>query len=164
MIFESKTFYIDFVEKKDLKNIVDVYNTNKNFLVNHMDANKITYEWLLEELGSMKKADFYSCKVIEKSSEKLIGVIDFKTGEETYLSLLMIHNDYKGKGFGKLIYQTLEKYISSIGSKCIRIDVVTNYDDTVVDFWARNGFYKVKPIELNWTGKILPAMIMKKNI
>jgi len=59
---------------------------------------------MLEELESMKKANFYSCKIIEKSSGKIIGIIDFKIGEETYLSLLMLHNDYKNKGFGKLNY------------------------------------------------------------
>ncbi|WP_268064106.1 hypothetical protein [Clostridium sp. CF011] len=41
----------------------------------------------------------------------------------------------------------------------MRIDVVTNYDDTVLDFWVKNGFDKFKDVELNWTGKILPALL-----
>ncbi|MBZ9637485.1 GNAT family N-acetyltransferase [Clostridium sp. FP1] len=162
MIFQSKGFYIDLVQNKDLKDIVEVYNSNKYFLTNHMDTDIIKYEWILEELASMKKADFYSCKVVEKSPGKIIGIIDFKIGEETYLSLLMIHNDYKNKGFGRLIYQALEEYITSVKSKCMRIDVVINYDDSVLKFWVKNGFSKIKDIELNWTGKILPAIIMKK--
>ncbi|MCB2300075.1 GNAT family N-acetyltransferase [Clostridium tagluense] len=162
MIFQSKGFYIDLVQNKDLKDIVEVYNSNKYFLINHMDMDIIKYEWIVEELESMKKADFYSCKVVEKSSGKIIGIIDFKIGEETYLSLLLIHNDYKNKGFGRLIYKALEEYITSVKSKCIRIDVVINYDDSVLKFWVKNGFSKIKDIELNWTGKILPAIIMKK--
>ena len=63
-----------------------------------MDVDNINYEWLFGELESMKKVGFYSYKVVEKSSDKIIGVIDFKIGEETYLSLLMINNNYANKG------------------------------------------------------------------
>ena len=162
MIFQSKDFYIDLVHNKDLKDIVEVYNSNKYFLINHMDTDNVKYEWVLEELESMKRNNFYSCKVVEKSSGKIIGVVDFKIGEETYVSLIMIHNDYKNKGFGKLIYEALEEYVKSFNSKCMRVDVVINYDDTVLNFWVRNGFIIIKDIELNWTGKILPAVIMRK--
>lgn len=164
MVFESDDFSIDLVEDRDLNAIVDVYNSNKKFLVNHMETDKVTYEWVLEEYESMKKAGFCSCKVLEKSSGKIIGFIDFKTGEETYLSLLMIHHAYKHKGFGKSVYGALEEYVKSLKSRCMRIDVVTHYDDTVLDFWVRNGFKKCKDIALNWTGKILPAVMMKKNL
>jgi len=74
----------------------------------------------------------------------------------------MIHKDYANKGFGKLIYQALEQYVKSKNSDHLRIDVVINYDDNVLKFWAKNGFNKIKEVELNWTGKILPAVIMKK--
>lgn len=97
----------------------------------------------------MKEIGFYSCKIVEISSEKIMGVIDFKVGEETYLSLLMIHNDFKSKGFGKLILQAFEEYVKSLKSKCIRIDVVTNYENSALDFWIKNGFIKFKNVELN---------------
>ncbi|WP_027624516.1 GNAT family N-acetyltransferase [Clostridium lundense] len=164
MIFQSEAFDVDLVENKDINEIVQVYNSNKNFLRNHIGSNKVTDEWMLEELESMKKLNFYSCKVVQKSSNRIIGIIDFKIGKETYLSLLMIHNDYKNKGCGKLIYQALEEYAKSLQSECIRIDVVTNYDENVLNFWIRNGFYKLKNVELNWSGKNLPAVIMKKSI
>lgn len=164
MIFEEKAFYVDLIKNDDLNDIVQVYNSNKHFLVNHMGKCEITYEWIFQELESMRKINFSSCKVVEKISGKIIGIIDFKIDKETYLSLLMLHNDYKNKGFGKVIYKSLEEYAKSLGSQCIRIDVVTNYDTAVLDFWTRNGFNKLKDVELNWTGKILPAIVMKKNI
>ncbi|MBU3183626.1 GNAT family N-acetyltransferase [Clostridium estertheticum] len=164
MIFKLKDFCIDFVEDKDINAIVEVYNSNKYFLINHVGRDKVRYEWVLEELENMRKADFYSCKVVEKSSGKIMGIIDFKIGEETYLSLLMIYDNYKNKGLGKLIYHALEEYAKEVKSKCMRIDVVTNYDNAVLNFWIKNGFYKIKDVELEWTGKILPAVIMKKNI
>ena len=164
MFFQSKGFYVDLVENKDLNEVVKVYNSNKHFLVNHMDKEKITNECINQELESMKEVGFYSCKIVEISSEKIIGVMDFKVGEETYLSLLMIHNDFKSKGFGKLIFQAFEGYAKSLKSKCIRIDVVTNYENSVLDFWIENGFIKFKDVELNWTGKVLPAVTMKKGL
>lgn len=164
MIFVTKEFYIDTIGDKDLNKIVEVYNSNRNFLRNHMDVDSITYEWMVEELDSMKNAGFLSCKIVEKQTDKLIGVLDFKIDEETYLSLLMIHSDYKNKGYGKLVYQALEKHAKSEKSMRIRIDVVTNYDKTVLDFWSRNGFVKYNDITLNWTGKTLPAVILKKEL
>jgi GNAT superfamily N-acetyltransferase len=164
MIFETEGFYIDLVENADVNDVVEVYNSNRNFLQNHVGTDKITKEWILDEIESMRKVDFYSCKIVEKNSGKLIGIIDFKVGEETYLSILMLHKDYKKKGLGALIYQALEEYAKSEKSKGMRIDVVTNYDDAVLDFWMKNGFEKIKEIELNWTGKILPAVVMKKNL
>lgn len=164
MLFEAKGFHVDLVENKDLNEVVEVYNSNKHFLVNHMDKEKITNEWILQELESMKEVGFYSCKIVEISSGKLIGIIDFKVGEETYLSLFMIHNFFKNKGLGELIFQAFEGYAKSLKSECIRIDVATNYNNSVINFWIKNGFIKFKDVELNWTGKVLPAVIMKKSL
>lgn len=164
MVFETKDFYVDLIENKDIDSVAEVYNSNRTFLIRHMDKEKITNEWVLQEIETMKEIGFYSCKIVEISSGKIIGVIDFKIEQETYLSLLIIHNDFKSKGLGKLIYQAFEEYAQSLKSKRIRIDVVTNYDNFVLDFWINNGFVKYKDVELNWTGKTLPAVIMKKNL
>lgn len=59
----------------------------------------------------MRKSEFCSCKVVEKPSGEIIGLIDFRIGEESYLSLLMIHNDYANRGFGKQIYKAFEEYV-----------------------------------------------------
>lgn len=33
MVFKSKGFYVDFVENEDLDEIIEVYNSNKHFLI-----------------------------------------------------------------------------------------------------------------------------------
>lgn len=162
MFFELKDFFIDLVEYKDLDEIAEVYNSNKQFLKSHMNRERVTNEWILQELESMKKVGFYSCKIVETKSGEIIGVIDFKPGEEVYLSLLMLKDNFKGKGFGNLIFQAFEEYAKSQKSKSIRIDVVTDYDNSVLDFWINNGFVRIKDTELNWTEKTLPAVIMRK--
>lgn len=44
----------------------------------------------------------------------------------------------------------------------MRIDVVTGYDDRVLDFWLRNGFQVIEDVTLEWNGATLPAVVMKK--
>ncbi|WP_081712156.1 GNAT family N-acetyltransferase [[Clostridium] dakarense] len=160
--FEFDDFYIDLVDNKDLTDIVDIYNSNKLFLINHVGNENVTLEWVARELDIMKNEGFYSCKVIQKKSNSTVGLIDFKLDKETYLSILMINNKYRGNGIGTIIYESLESYIKSFGSTSIRIDVVENYDKHVFDFWIKNGFKSMENITLNWNGKILPAIIMKK--
>ncbi len=164
MFFELKDFCVDLVEYKDLDEIAEVYNSNKQFLKSHMNREKVTNEWILQELETMKEVGFYPCKIVETMSGEIIGIIDFKLGEEAYLSLLMLKDNFKGKGFGNMIFQAFEEYVKSQKSKSIRIDVVTNYDNSVIDFWINNSFVKVEDIELNWTEKILPAVVMRKYI
>ena len=117
MFFQSNGYCVDLVRHEDLNKVVEVYNSNSKFLVGHMDKEKVTEEWVLEEQKSMKEVGFYSCKIVENSSSKIIGVMDFKVGRETYLSLLMLHNDFRGKGFGKFIFQVFEEYVKKILKK-----------------------------------------------
>lgn len=162
--FESNDFYIDLIEIKDLKDIVNIYNSNKTFLKSHIGRENITANWVCDELNTMKKEGFYSCKVVQKSLNKIVGLIDFKVDKETYLSLLMIDSNLKGLGIGTNIYKLLEKYIKSCNSTSLRIDVVINYDKNVLNFWIKNGFKRIENITLNWNEQVLPAVVMKKEV
>jgi len=130
--------------------------------LSHMSKEEVESEWMLEEFESMKRIGFHCCKIVNINTGKIVGVLDFKIDKETYLSLLMIHTDHKNKGLGNSIYQAFEKYVLSQNSKSIKIDVVTEYDNAVLDFWIRKGFIVYENIELNWTGKILSAVTLKK--
>jgi len=162
MLFQTKDFYVDIIENKDLNEIVGIYNSNKRFLLSHMNMGNVIEQWALEEIESMKEVGFHSCKIVDILSGKIIGIIDFKISEETYLSLFMIHENFKCRGYGKLILHAFEEYAKILKSKSIRIDIVTNYDSSVFDFWVKNKFVKFEEVELNWAGKSLPAVTMKK--
>lgn len=164
MFFETKRLYVDSIEKDNLVGILDVYNSNINFLQAHMSKKSVDADWIKEEIKNTKESGFYTCKIVLKETEKIIGLIDFSLKKECYLSLIMIHNDYKKMGYGKEIYLGFENLLKSKKCKSIRIDVVTNYDNKVLEFWKSNGFHVIDNIELNWTGKVLPAAVMKKEI
>ena len=162
MLFETEHVYIVEVQPTDVQDIVAVYNSNKDFIQHHMGTDHVTPVWVQNEWEAMKESGFLSCKAVEKESGNLIGILDCKVGEETYLSLLMIHGGAQKRGLGREIYDAFEEYARSAHSRSIRLDVVTGYSEHVVKFWIQRGFVKDRDIELNWSGVILPAIVMKK--
>lgn len=164
MIYQIKDYVMDLMLEEDLEEILNIYNSNVQFLLNHMDRDMVTIDWIHKEFREMIDIGFKSFKVVEKNTNRIIGIIDYKIDKETYLSLLMIHNDFKYRGIGKLIYKAFEEHCIAMKSSSIRIDVVNDYDSVVYDFWIKNGFSIFEEIEINWTGKVLPAVVMKKSI
>ncbi len=162
MLFESEDLYVDDITESDISGVVQVYNSNTKFLTKHMRIDSITPRWVSDELESMRKVGFTSCKVTEKDTDKIVGIIDFQADVESYLSLLMVDSDYANRGFGKQIYKAFEEYIKSQGNRRIKLDVVTGYSDKVLNFWIGNGFHKSEEISLNWNGVILSAVTMIK--
>jgi len=163
MVFESSNYIIDFVKEPDHEAILNIYNSNTKFLKHHMDREAVDQEWLLEELQTMKEAHFVSCKITSKTSKEIVGFLDFKIRLETYLSLLMIDNDNKGQGIGTEVYKAFEAFVFK-QSKTLRIDVISNYDKSVIAFWEKQGFEITDRIKLNWNEKVLPAVVMKKHL
>ncbi len=163
MVFESSNYIVDFVKEPDHEAILNIYNSNAKFLKHHMDRDAVDQEWLLEELQTMKEAHFVSCKITSKKSKEIVGFLDFKIRLETYLSLLMIHDDFKGKGIGSEVYNAFEAFVLN-QSKTLRIDVVTDYDKFILTFWEKQGFEITDRIKLNWNEKVLPAVVMKKHL
>ena len=165
MLFEEKDFVVDVLNIDDLLEVTNIYNSNKNFLKYHMDKESITYDWLLENINEMKFANFSPCKIIDKSSNKILGIIYFKISKETYLSLLMFHKDYTYKGLGTIVFRSFEKYLKSNDKcSCISVDVITSYPDNTLNFWIKNGFTPFKNIELDWNEGPLSATLLKKDL
>lgn len=161
MIFKSGKYEVDSIEKYDIKDIVEIYNSNRKFLKSHMNVDSVDIEWAEKEIQEMKEAGFQSVKIVDAEILKTVGFIDFKTSKEAYLSLMMIHGELKGKGIGKSVCRELEKHLLSEGCESIRIDVVTGYDDSVLEFWKKNGFEKTEDIRLNWNGNQLSAYTLQ---
>lgn len=164
MLFETDDTYIDAAGPEDVNSIVEIYNSNRGFLMAHMARELVDTKWVEDEIETMKEIGFLSCKVVHKASNAVIGVLDFAVKEESYLSLLMLHADYRKLGFGTEVYQGFEYFAKAHKSIRIRIDVVTSNDMNVLDFWVSKGFCITENVELNWSGKTLPAVTMRKDI
>ncbi|MCC5911286.1 MAG: GNAT family N-acetyltransferase [Clostridiaceae bacterium] len=152
------------IKNEDLQEIKEVYNSNPKFLFAHMDKDKIDIEWCIKEQEEMKEMNFKTLIIKAKVSGRIIGFIDYCLKEESYLSLLMLHSQYKNKGYGKEIYKAFEDYLKERKVRNIRIDVVYDYDETVLEFWEKRGFSRKEKIQLQWTDKTLDAIVMKKSL
>ncbi|WP_051569106.1 GNAT family N-acetyltransferase [Alkaliphilus transvaalensis] len=164
MILKTENFTISEATKEDEKGILDVYNSNQLFLLSHMGRKEVSLEWLKQEHEEMKEMNFKTLIVKENFNDTVIGFIDFCPIEECYLSLLMVHNLYRSKGLGKEIYEEFENYIRMKKLKCIRIDVVYNYNKEVLHFWINRGFNEIEKTQLKWSHNLLDAIVMKKRL
>mgnify|MGYP000954067909 CR=1 FL=1 len=71
--------------------------------------------------------------VEENKSNNIIGFIDIDFTDECYLSLLMVHEAFRSRGYGKEIYDEIENYSRKQNLKGIRIDVACDYNGVCQD-------------------------------
>lgn len=160
---EMDNYIFSKMELNDINKIVEIYNSNVVFLMAHMGISNISKEFILNEINEMKNVGFTS-SIIKDNKGEIIGVCDFKIEKEAYLSLLMIHSKFKGKGLGKDIYNHLERVLKSNSVKRVRIDVVYDYEENVLGFWEKQGFVSKEKVELEWSGYKSNAIKMHKSI
>ena len=151
------------IQVEDISQLLDIYNSNTEFLSHHLGRERIDSHWLLKELEDMRISNFRSLGVVDKESNKLIGHFDFKVAEEAYLSLFMLDKSYQKSGIGSYLYKLFEQEILE-KSHSVRIDVVKGYNHKVKDFWLKQGFTVDQEIDLEWNGNTLKADIMRKNL
>lgn len=156
-------YIINTVDQNDIGKIIDIYNSNKTFLENHVGISKVSKDFIVNEIKEMKNIGFSSL-VIKNNEGNIVGICDFKIGDEVYLSLLMIDSNLKGNGLGRIIYNQLEKIFKTKNSKIIRIDVVYDYEENALGFWEKQGFVPSEEIQLEWNGYKSKAIKMYKNI
>lgn len=159
-----KRWKIRKIEKQDYKAVVDIYNSNPSFLCHHLGMDSVDVQFISKEVISMNEIGFSSCAVIEETSGRIVGTLDFRYGDESYLSLLMLGTEYQKRGIGREVYNFFEILAKEKGSLSIRIDVVNDYPDNVVAFWEKLGFEKCEPVQLNWGNKVSSAIVMRKQI
>lgn len=152
----------DMATKNDIDKILEIYNSNPDFLEKHLGTARVSKKFIANEMQEMKKIGFRSF-VIKNSEGNTVGICDFKIAEEVYLSLLMIDAKQKRNGLGSRIYSQLEQLFQSEGADRIRIDVVY-YEDNVVAFWKKQGFIPCEKIRLEWNGHQSNAIKMIKTI
>ncbi len=153
------------VTEKNINNIVKVYNSNIKFLKNHLGGEVVDENFIRTEIAQMKLSNFTSACIVDFESDEAVGVIDYKLGvEEVYLSILMLDRSLQGRGLGRSLYSHFESLMKAQKQNLIRIDVVNDYEDTLVSFWESLGFVSNEEIELEWKDKKSKAVVMRKKL
>ncbi|ONI39504.1 hypothetical protein AN639_01530 [Candidatus Epulonipiscium fishelsonii] len=161
------------VEIADIPQIVDIYNSNSKFLINHLGVKQVDDKFILNELDKMSEFNFSSYVILD-SNNSIIGVIDYKIEyDEIYLSLIMIHSRLQNKGLGALTYNVFERKIRKLinlnyntlsKNSVMRVDVINDYTPNLVKYWSSRGFHWCEEIELEWGEKKSIAVVMKKSL
>lgn len=150
-------------EEADIASVAALYNSNPAFLEAHLGVTVISEAFIRAELVEMRKAGFVSLLIFNGDGE-LLGLCDYRPGEEAYLSLLMLAGACKGRGLGRDVYRRLEALFLSQGALRVRIDVAIAYNESPLGFWEKQGFTAREPILLTWQSKHIPALTMEKRL
>ena len=152
------------IHSNDYKRVVEIYNSNRQFLLSHLGVEFVDEAFISKEALTMEKAGFISCVIVNEENGKIEGVLDYKPDEEVYLSLIMLASDLQGKGAGSMIYSLFESKMVQDKGTSIRIDVVNDYPGNVVPFWKKLGFCENENLILTWGNKKSKAVVMRKKI
>jgi len=164
VLFKTQNYNIAEINEEDIKQITKIYNSNPIFLKSHLSVEAVAENWVLEEYKYMQKLGFSSCKIVDIEFNEVVGFMDFKISEETYLPLIIIDGQKKTKGIGSEVLKCFEKYAKAQGSKYIRIDVAANYKESSLGFWEKRGFVAQDEIKLSWGEISFPAIKMIKEL
>lgn len=93
----------------DMEDILQIYNSNPDFLKHHLARNRVDSAFMAEEMASMKEAGFCSCILSDVITGRTIGVLDYKEGPVVYLSLFMLDAFVQGHGIGTRFWRFFEK-------------------------------------------------------
>lgn len=151
------------IHEKDKNRILEIYNSNSQFLQSYIGRSNVDLEWLNDEVTESRKLGFSSYKIIDALTLSIVGLVDFKIADEIYVSLLMLDRNYSGKGIGTQVYNVFEEAFCK-GATGVRIDLVKDYNSSVSEFWTRQGFLQMEDIKLQWNNEILEAHVMRKNL
>ena len=54
MILKTKNFIISEITEEDMNGVLDVYNSNEDFLLSHLGRREVSIQWLKQEQEEMK--------------------------------------------------------------------------------------------------------------
>lgn len=69
-----------------------------------------------------------------------IDTYDFKTPKRGRITELVVLSKYRKKGYGKILLNSMEKYLKSVGCRDVLIGVFA-YNDSAIRFYERNGYH-----------------------
>ena len=150
------------VQEKDIKAIVDIYNSNDQFLFYHLVVKSVDETFMIQEISTMRNLGFPPSVIVNHQNSKIQRILDYKLEQEVYLSLIMLAKNLQGNGTGSSLYSCFESKMIQDKRDSIRIDVVNDYQKNLVSFWKKHGFEEPEEIVLIWGNKKTKAVVMKK--
>ncbi|MFC7393824.1 GNAT family N-acetyltransferase [Scopulibacillus cellulosilyticus] len=147
---KSERLLIRDIGEEDLKEFLDVYLSNPDFVQTmegskgrsgYYDLEMFQRDWHIAQMTPER----HMLGISLINEQIPIGLIDY-LGENPsdgylWLGLIMIHNDYQHRGYGKEAFCRLVKHFDAIGKELIRIGLRDQVHD--LDFAKKLGFKEV---------------------
>lgn len=92
----SEKYILKTATLNDVREITYIYNSNKTFLEHHLGVPMVSNKFILCEIKEMSENGFLSRLIIDKQTEDVVGLCDYKIEDCVYLSLLMLNGKLKG--------------------------------------------------------------------
>ncbi|MBO4457053.1 MAG: GNAT family N-acetyltransferase [Butyrivibrio sp.] len=148
----------------DIEVVVNIYNSNREFLIHHLGKEKVSEGFISCEMQEMEEHGFCSDLIIEDG--RGIGIVDYMLQDDgyVYLSMLMLDSSVQKFGKGTAVYKLFEEKMISAGALKIRIDVVDDYEPNVIPFWEKQGFVAKRSDALTWGDKTSSVVVMEKEV
>lgn len=102
---------------------------------------------------TMDEIEKYNGKMhLYKENDKICGLVvglinneeidtyDFKAPKRGRISELVVSNECRNKGYGKILLNSMENYLKNVGCIDILIGVFA-YNDSAIKFYERNGYH-----------------------
>ncbi|WP_435168614.1 GNAT family N-acetyltransferase [Paenibacillus glycanilyticus] len=125
------------VEPADLDTVQDIVNSNADY--NRMENGRP--ERSREELLEQLSPDQHSLMI--RLDGRAIGLLQYldRNPKDGYpwLGLLMIHEELKGRGYGKAAYVAFAQRLRQEGKQSVRIGVIPE-NEPAKRFWSSLGF------------------------
>lgn len=147
---------------EDIGIITAIYNSNPEFLLDHLGVSRVTENFLCDEMLEMQRQGF-TTRLFTTETGQAVGLADYRPDQTAYLSLLMLNASIQGQGWGRRCYELLEQQLLAQGCAQVRLDAAQG-PHSPAPFWEKLGFIPGETICLTWGGHSFPATVMHKDI
>lgn len=127
------------------EHIVQIDKEHYNIIGN--DYRKECFDKTMDEIkrynGKMylyKENDEICGLIVGLINNEEIDTYDFKAPKRGRISELVVSNKCRKKGYGKILLNSMENYLKSVGCKDILIGVFA-YNGGAINFYEKNGYH-----------------------
>ncbi len=143
--WESERVVIRPVDEAEMAALLEVYRASEDFLA--LGPVAVASEaMVLADLRLSREAGGWFCGIYEKTSGRMIGVVDFVPSgweglpNQAFLELLMIAAPYRSQGVGQEVVRLVERAICQ-DEKVDRIAAGVQVNNPgAIRFWRRMGY------------------------
>jgi len=127
------------------EHIMNLDKEHYNIIGNHYEE-----KYFNKTLTEIEK--YHGKMYLYKEGEEVVGLVvglinneeidtyDFKAPKRGRISELIVLKKYRSKGYGKILLNSMEQYLKSVGCMDILIGVFA-YNDSAIRFYEKNGYH-----------------------